>query len=191
MNKKSLDVKTAQKFIIESRNNGMTDQEIYNELSQQYFDKQSIAGLITATVTSESMSKYKVHRYILLGLIVLVTVFYLLSLIDFSNFTSEIGFILPITLLLSASIYMYVMLIKYMYAEVFKFCSIGAIWVAIRFLCDLRYDFVNHTYQLIGLIIIVLVVVLSYYISRKMFPNRRLKKLKRDSNGEYIFDERE
>ena len=46
MTKKSLDYKVAKQFIIESRNNNISDQEIYNELVQRYFDKKGIAVLI-------------------------------------------------------------------------------------------------------------------------------------------------
>lgn len=40
MSKKSLDRKIAKKFIVDNRDNGKSDQEIYNELSQQYYDRE-------------------------------------------------------------------------------------------------------------------------------------------------------
>jgi hypothetical protein len=49
MSKKSLERKPAQKFIIESRQNDKTDQEIYNDMTQQYFDKKAVALIITGT----------------------------------------------------------------------------------------------------------------------------------------------
>jgi hypothetical protein len=70
MSKKSLDRKAAQKFIVDSRDNGKSDQDIYNELSQQYLDKKSVALLITGTVTTENKNKYKLYNNILLGLLV-------------------------------------------------------------------------------------------------------------------------
>ena len=193
MNKKSLDEKVATKFITESRNNGMTDQEIYNELSQQNFDKQLIASLVAFTVTSEKRRKYRIHRCILFGLIAITALLSLLSSVDsFSDFVSDVGdVILVIIIMLFVGFYIF-MLIKFEYKTAYSQCSFLSFLILLSSFVRLNSQFVSYNYKYIIMqICMALIAVLSYYISRKMFPNRRLKKLKRDSNGEYIFDERE
>ena len=43
MNKKTLNKRLARKFIEASRINGINDQEIYNALNEEYFDREKIA----------------------------------------------------------------------------------------------------------------------------------------------------
>jgi hypothetical protein len=84
MGKRSIDVKATRQFITENRAQGKTDQEIYNELSQEYYDKKNIALLITGTPTEEKKQQYGIYNKILLGLLGLSVMFkflYVMSLI--------------------------------------------------------------------------------------------------------------
>jgi hypothetical protein len=82
MSKKSIEVKTVRKLILEGRNCGKTDQEIYHELSQEYYDKKSLVFLITGTVTVEKKNKYKMYNNFLIGLVALFFFFFFLSIFN-------------------------------------------------------------------------------------------------------------
>ena len=90
MNKKSLDRKTAQIFIIESREKGKTDQEIYFDLTQKYYDTKAVALLITGTVSIANKNKYKVYNNILVGLLGLSIVFKLLTILNLTVQTGQL-----------------------------------------------------------------------------------------------------
>ena len=189
MNKKSLDEKVAAKFITESRNNGMTDQEIYNELSQQNFDKASIASLIAFSVTPEKRRKYRIHRYILFGLIAITALLSLVSNIDsFSDLVSDVeSIILEIIIMLFVGFYI-LLLIKSEHKVAYSQCSFLSFFTLLASFFRLNRQFVSYNYKyLIMQILMALIAVLSYYISRKMFPKYRFKDLKQDDDGEYIF----
>lgn len=94
MSKKSLNRKDAQKYIIVSRDNGKTDQEIYNELSEQYYDKKSVAILITETITSENKKKYNIYNNILIGLIGLAILFKLFMVFSLTIQSGELWILL-------------------------------------------------------------------------------------------------
>src|SRR5262245_21730993 len=89
MNKKSLDRKAAQKYIFESRNIGKSDQEIYNELSQEYYDKKAIALLITGTVTMADKDKFNAYNNILLGLLGLIILLRILFVFNLTIVTGQ------------------------------------------------------------------------------------------------------
>src|SRR5690606_34496427 len=99
--KKSLDRKAAHKSILEGREHGKTDQEIYNELSLKYYDKKSLALLITGTATTENKQKYRVYNNILLGLLGLAILLRLLLVFSLTiqtgkGWTLLLVFIVPL-----------------------------------------------------------------------------------------------
>jgi len=51
--------KLARRTIIESRRQGMSNQEIYNNLKVQFPNKKTLARLITGTATDERLKKYR------------------------------------------------------------------------------------------------------------------------------------
>ena len=56
MSKKSLNKKEAKKIIVESRESNITNQEIYNELTQKYHDKKGLATFITSIPRKEDIT---------------------------------------------------------------------------------------------------------------------------------------
>lgn len=183
MNKKSLNRKEAQKFIIESRNNGKTDQEIYNELAQQYFDKKVIAMLILGTAKAENIDKYRYYNYtlvILLGISILLKFF---TVINLTLYTGELWILLFTLLVPLMNIYFMYEIVKYN-ATVYRMCGIFAILGVVQ-------TFNNSEFNIDLLIYIIFssfVMILSFYLYNKLFPNYNPKELKKNGNGEYILD---
>jgi predicted neutral ceramidase superfamily lipid hydrolase len=183
MSKKSLDRKSAQKFIIDSRTNQKTDQEIYNELSQLYYDKKSLALIITGTVKPENKNKYKLYNNILLGLLCLVIISRLILVF---NLTIETG--QPLMLLLAFIVPLFSAYFAYEIARynapVYRICGIMTIVGFIQTVGKLE----GGTDILISLIFTSLIAGLSFYLDSKMFPDFSPKNLKKDDNGEYILN---
>lgn len=181
MSKKSLDRKAAQKFIVDSRDNGKADQEIYNELSQQYYDKKSVALIITGTVTTENKSKYKVYNNILLGLLGLSILFKLLTVFSLTIQTGQLWTLfLVLVVPLFAGYFMYE--IARYNGPIYRFCGMLTIAGFLQTISKAE----NGTDILINVIFAGAVAGLSFYLDSKMFPNYSPKNLKKDSNGEYI-----
>jgi len=181
MGKKSLDNKAARKFIVEARENGKTDQEIYNELSQQYYDKKHIALLITGTVTKENKNKYKVYNnilLILLGLAILSRIIYVLGM------TVQTG--QPLILLLVFIVPIFTAYFAYEIAryngQIYRICGIMAI---VGFLQSFKVSEGIVEFA-INLFFAAAVAGLSFYLESNMFPHYGNKNLIKDTNGDYI-----
>lgn len=178
MGKKSLDEKIARKFIVEARENGKTDQEIYNELSQQYYDKKHITLLITGTVTKENKNKYKIYNNILLallGLVIVTRIYYVFTLpIRIGEPFGQL-FILICAAWLAFEIKRY-------NGQIYR---IGGQLALAGFALTFKISS-DMTRILIDILFTVVIAGLSFYLERKMFPNYGNKNLVKDSNGEYI-----
>ena len=181
MSKKSLDRKAAQKFIVDSRDNGKTDQEIYNELSQQYYDKKSVALLITGTVTTENKNKYKVYNHILLGLLGLAILLRILLVFSLTIQTGQLWTLLLVFIVpLFAAYFAYE--IAHYNGPIYRFCGIMTIAGFLQTVGKSE----GGTDILINLVFAGAIAGLSFYLDSKMFPDYSPKNLKKDSNGEYI-----
>jgi len=183
MNKKSLDRKNAHKFIVESRENGKTNQEIYNELSQQYFDRKSVALMITGTVTTENKNRYKVYNNILLGLLAVSIIFKLLIVFNLTIQTGEPWMYLLILIVPLFSGYFMYEIARYN-GPIYRMC--GLLTIA-GFLQTIgKSD--NSTDVLISIVFAGSVAGLSFYLDSKMFPDYSPKNLVKDTDGEYVLD---
>lgn len=181
MSKKSLDNKVARKFIVEARENGKTDQEIYNELSQQYYDKKHIALLITGTVTKENKNKYKIYNNILLsllGLVILTRIYYVFTLPIRTGESLAQLTILVFAMWLAFEIKRY-------NGQIYRAAGLMGM-LALVLTSKISADM---TRILIDILFTVVIAGLSLYLERKMFPNYGNKKLVKDSNGEYILND--
>ena len=182
MGKKSLENKIARKFIVDSRNNGITDQEIYHELSQQYFDKHEIALLITGTVKPENKSRYKIYNNVLLGLsgfFILFKLFITTNLIIQNEGQLSTHLLVLTFVLLFAGIMF--MVAKYD-GQSYR---VGGI-LAISFFCQIIAHSANGIDILISTSIASIIAGLLFFLDKKLFPDYHPRKMKQDSNGEYI-----
>ncbi len=183
MTKKSIDRKAAQKFIIDSRDNGKTDQEIYNELSQQYFDKKSVALLIAGTVTKENKNKYKIYNNILLGLLGLAILLRILLVFSLTIQTGQLWTLLLVFIVPLFAAYFAYEIARYN-APIYRFCGLMTI---VGFMQTIGKS-EGGSDILINLVFAGAIAGLSFYLDSKMFPAYSPKNLKKDSNGEYILN---
>jgi hypothetical protein len=181
MGKKSLDRKAAKIFIVDSRDNGKTDQEIYNELSQQYYDKKSLALLITGTVTTENKNNYKVYNNILLGLLVLAILLRILLVFSLTIQTGQLWTLLLVFIVPLFAAYFAYEIARYN-GPIYRFCGIMTIAGFLQTIGKSE----GGTDILINLVFAGAIAGLSFYLDSKMFPNFSPKNLKKDSNGEYV-----
>jgi hypothetical protein len=181
MNKKSLERKAAQKYIIESRDNGKSDQEIYNNLSEHYYEKKSIATLILETVTSENKKKYKTYNNVLMGLLLLTILFRLYMVFSLTIQSGEL-WILLFALFVPILAGYFIYEISNYQKHIYRICGI---MTALSFWQNMR-KLDNTADVLTNVIFTFAIFALSFYLDNKMFPNFNAKNLKKDSNGEYI-----
>ena len=181
MSKKTIDRKAAQKMIVDSRDNGKTDQEIYNELSQQYYDKKSVALLITGTVTTENKNKYKVYNHILLALLGLAILLRILLVFSLTIQTGQLWTLLLVFIVPLFAIYFAYEIARYN-APIYRFVGIMTI---VGFFQTIGKS-EGGTDILINLVFAGAIAGLSFYLDSIMFPDFSPKNLKKDSNGEYI-----
>ena len=186
MNKISLDYNAAEKFIQESRDSGKTDQEIYNELSQQYYDKKSIALLIVGTATAEQKKKYKQLNLLLLGLIGIYVVLVVLYMFSKCEAPSDLWYIIPFSAVLLSAAGFFIYGIARNILHYYRMCAIFTILFS--FQGGRVWNLASVIETIVTLVFVIAIVFLSIYLSKKMFPNSKHRKLKRDENGEYIFD---
>ncbi|MDR0207425.1 MAG: hypothetical protein LBI45_09250 [Bacteroidales bacterium] len=189
MNKKSLDYKLAEKIIQESRGCGKTDQEIYNELSQQYFDKKSIALLISGTATAEQKKKYKMLNILLLVLIGIYVVLVVLYLFNKREFPSDLWFIIPFSVALLGMAGYFIYEIAWYNVHFYRMC------VMFTIVFSFQGGYLRRVWNLesvietiVKLLFVIAIVFLSIYLNKKLFSNSKHRKLKRDADGEYIFE---
>jgi len=189
MNKISLDYKAAEKFIQESRDSGKTDQEIYNELSQQYHDKKSIALLISSTATAEQKKKYKQLNLLLLGLIGIYVILVVLYLFNQYKAPNDLWFIIPFSIAIFGMAGYFIYGIAKYNVHFYRMCAMFTI------IFSFQGGYLRRVWNLesvietiVTTIFVIAIVFLSIYLSRKMFPNSKHRKLKRDAEGEYIFE---
>ncbi|MES2690233.1 MAG: hypothetical protein V4658_07505 [Bacteroidota bacterium] len=181
MNKKFMDKKTVRKFIIDSRDNGKTDQEIYNELSKQYYDKEAVALLITGTVTADNKNKYKIYNNILIALLGLAILLRILIVFNLTIETGQLWTLLLVFIVPLFAAYFAYEIARYN-APVYRFCGIMTIVGFMQTIAK-SGDGMN---MLINLVFAGLIAGLSFYLDHKLFPGYSPKKLKKDNDGEYI-----
>jgi hypothetical protein len=180
MSKKSIDRKAASQFIVDNRAAGKSDQEIYNELTQQYYDKKAIALLITSTVTDENKSKYKVHNRILLVLIGITIVFKVLTVVNISLSASQLWYLLLLFLLPILNIYFFYEIYRYTGA-VYRFLGLLTIISFLQGISKMAsLDIMINAFLCIG------ISGLAFYLDANMIPKYSPNSLKKDSNDEYI-----
>ncbi len=186
MKKSPIDYKEIQRFIIESRENGKTDQEIYNELAPKYYDKKTLALLIRGTVTKERKEKYKTLNNVLLSLIGLLILFQIIWIISFFYVTYYKSWpLISIFVIPLFSIFLFYQVYRYN-VVIYKPMGIFAILLILS-----SSNFAVNSNWLGTIVSLLLgggITFLSFYLSNKLIPGYKPRKLKRDANGEYILD---
>lgn len=178
MTKQSLNTKQARNFIIESRENGESDQDIFNKLSEKYFDSQQIAGLIISIIPPEKMVKYMKWHYLFIALIASLFIVEIGGLIAIDIFESW-----GLTILLIA---VFGLLIGYL-VQLNKYR--GSLYLNWYLLPILSLGMLSQSplWCIISCIILsALLGCVGVFLTRRLVPNMR--KLKKDEVGNYIFN---
>lgn len=184
MNKKSFDKKTIQQSIVELRKTGMSNQDIYNELSQKYYGKEEIAILITKTVKDDIKSKYKIYNNILIGLLILAVIFNFIGLV-FMLFVFDFNTMLMLIFISIFAILIKILLIieisKYN-ADIYKICGWLSVFSLVYSLIKLDWNWISIT----NVLLMGVMAFLCFYLRIKMFPDYDPKNLRKDKDGNYI-----
>jgi len=181
MAKKSINKSEVEKLITEYRENGKTDQEIYDELAKEYEDKKGLAILIIGTVTTENKTKYRMFNYTLLGLLAFMVIVKILILFSLKADNGKAYVLLLILIVPLFTIYFMYDIAKYR-GPVYRFCGFLTI---IGYIQTIN-SHLTGTDLVINTLFAGIIAGLCFYLERKMFPSYKPRKLKTDSKGEYI-----
>lgn len=194
MGKKSLNYRVTRKYITESRALGKSDQEIFNELSERYFDKQTIASLIKLTPNVEQRNRYKTPNTILVVLMGLSIILELPNII--SCFIASNDFFFANFFVLMNLLFIY--WIFHFRTELYRQYAMFNIIIMLQHLLlfgriysdsqDVVFFGYPYLYFISGIIIFVGIIFLSFYLMRKLGYGRVGEKLPKDEQGNYIFD---
>lgn len=185
MSKKSIEREAAQQAVVSLRLQGKTDQEIYNELAESYYDKKGLALLITATVTPELKEKYSALNKVLLALLALSVIFKLLAVFTISMDLGEPWFLIMLLFAPLINLYFIYEIARYN-APVYRFCGLLIIVGAMQSIGKTKE--LDATSIIITIAFAAAIAGLSFYLDNNMFPNYRPNNLQKDSNGEYVLD---
>lgn len=183
---KSLNKKETRKQIISKREEGFSDQEIYNEIAPNYYDKKSVALLIMSTVKKENIKKYNTYNEILrilIAITIIVKIFTVISLALSSDMLLAmlLVFIVPIF-----NLYFLYVVSTYS-AALYKSCGILAI--ASIFQSFGHMENLNPLDFVTTLILLGGIAGLFFYLFGKLIPDYDLTKFQKDKNGDYILND--
>ena len=171
-------------FIKEKRVEGKLNQEIYAELSNQYFDKKSIALLIKGTPTLENLKKYKAYNFILIGLLGITALLKALTVFNMVMGEGPVWELLLIFIVPVLNFY-FIYEIARFNPTVYRSC--GALTI-LGFVQSIgKFD--SNADAFISFALCAAIAGLSYFLYYNLFPNYQPKSLEKDSEGEYILAE--
>lgn len=188
MTKKSINPKEIQIIIQEKIQANISRKEIFNELSEQYYDKKMLSLMIASTVDPYLKVKYKTWNNILMGLLVLSIISKIIDgVLLFSTYTSLMSSLTSVTISFS---FIIPLLFAIQIVEVSKFrgniynfvggLAIAGICQSISIIQELGF------YALISTVLYLIISIVSFYLKRKLFPNFGFFGLKKDKEGNVI-----
>ncbi|MET0466444.1 MAG: hypothetical protein ABW007_25020 [Chitinophagaceae bacterium] len=177
-----MDQKTAKKIIDDRRSEGKNDQQIYDELSGHFDNKKNLALLITGTASVQTRRQYKLYNNVLIGLLAITLLFRLMGAFSLVAEGEILGFIVSLIGIALPALFIYGF-IHYMGA-MYKFCGFLTLLGIVQMVA--RWD--NSILMIIGLLILIPIAILSFYLSSKMFPKFSPGKLRKDENGAYLLN---
>ena len=183
MTKKSINRKELIQVIEEKLESKISREEILKELSEQYFDKKTIAMMIASMPNLERKERFKVHNNVLLGLLVFI-IFIKLStgitlLSSVSVYLIPVAFLFPIvTIWLAVEVYHYK-------GYIYRAIGLLAIASALNTLANLNTaEFLSQ----IGIISSLTIAAYSFYIGYNLFPNYGMFGPKKDHEGNPLLE---
>jgi hypothetical protein len=175
-------LKAARRFVIDSRAMGKSDHEIYKELAAQFPNKKRLALLITGTGTPAESKKYKWHTIILLLLLGLVVFGILFRLAQFIRAHHP-----PMETLLTALKAVFITgTSAFAILEISKSSALG--YLAAIGIAMFAFNLERYRDLTFGNFLTVEIIVLGFFLYKRIFPNFKPFGLKKDEAGEYSFD---
>lgn len=182
MAKKSLNRKAATAFIIDSRDKGISDKEIYDQLKEEYYDKKVIALTITGTPTKADKEKYRLSNSILLALLLITAVIKVVYIILLSMVLKEIWLNVLILVAPLLNVLFFYEIYKYS-ASIYRLCGLMTIISLVNMITKPSDNMdINIASALLG----IAVIVLCFYLDRNLFPNFSPYNMRKDNNGDYL-----
>lgn len=181
MSKKSINQQEIAETVTLEREKGKTDQEIYNLLTSEYYDKKGVALAITGTVKTELKEKYKLHNNLLIGLLVVGAITKVLAV--FGLAAAESAWFLLLVFLAPLFNLIFAYYIARYQASIYRFCGLLTLINSFRVL---TMDGVTETDIIVTLAFAAAIAALSFYLDINMFPDYKPGSLQKDENGEYI-----
>ena len=180
-----MDRKSIQKFIVEARDQGKADQEIYNELTPQYYDKKGVAMLITGTPTREDKQKYKFWNTVLLALIGLTILSKVILGFSIMLATHEAVALLFVFVMPIINVWFFIEVARY---NAPSYQAIG-IFTFISLMQAFQQN-QNHNipgiYSPVNIVVTLLIGFLAFFLSGKLFPKFKSINMQKDEHGEYV-----
>ena len=181
MTKKSINRKEVTKTIETRLQENIPRKEILEELSEQYFDKNTISTLIASTPDNQIKEKFKTLNNILLGLLILTIVFKIF--VGITLLSSISLYLIPIAFLIPFISIWFAFEVSKFNGYIYKSLELLAIASIFKALGNLGE---SGTFGLINIVIVVVIAGLSFYLGNKIFPNYGLFGPKKDSDGNII-----
>jgi hypothetical protein len=181
MTKKSLNKKEAIKTIQDRILENIPRQEILNELSEQYYDKNTISALIASTIDPQTKEKYQLLNNLLLGLLALTIIAKILIGIVFLSSLSPL--LIPVAFVLPIITIWFAFEVSKFKGYIYNILGMLAIAGIFNTISNMRE---SGIYGLIDVVIVLAICVLSFYLGKKMFPNYGFFGPKKDTEGNFL-----
>ena len=181
MTKKSLNKKEAIKIIQDRILKNVPRQEILNELSEQYYDKNKITALIASTIDPQTKEKYKILNNLLLGLLAVTIIAKILIGIVLLSTLSPL--LIPIAFALPIITIWFALEVSKFKGYIYNILGLLAIASIFNAISNIRE---SGIYGIIDVVIVIAICGLSFYLGNKMFPNYGFFGPKKDTEGNFI-----
>ena len=172
--------KEVRQLIKKSQAEGQTNKEIYNKLTEEYEDEETLVRFIVTMLKPKDKKKHRLYNGILLGLTAIVVLFNIWIIwttpepfVSCSLRSTMIAIIITLC--------SYIAVLNAIYQKpttsyIFWICSISYLIFGFLFLELLQiWDFKWLLYTAINILSLVSIILLARFFQRKIFPDYRYR----------------
>ncbi len=181
MGKTSIDRKAILPIIDDCRDKGKSDQEIYFDLIEKYYDKKGIALLITGTTTPKNKEKFKALNNLLVGLLGSSIILKILMILTMSIVARQAWLLILVFVAPLFSGYFMYEIARYN-GPIYRMCGLITIATFLQSIQQIN----NATDAILNIAFVAAIVGLSFYLDGKLFPDYSPSNLKKDDSGEFV-----
>tara|TARA_B100000767_G_C19509362_1_gene427672 strand:- start:74 stop:625 length:552 start_codon:yes stop_codon:yes gene_type:complete len=180
--KKHASNKELNKLANQLINSGKSKKDVFNELSEQYYESDTIAKIIGSIANQETKKKFKAINNTLFFLLILSAILKVASVMPLLTDTISGGII--VMLLVPLINIFFAIQVKKMRGEIYL--ALGLLAAAGIFK-SLQSVFEVGAIALIDTLIITGICIITFYIKAKAFPNFGFSGIKKGKDGHYQF----